>query len=315
MIEGHDMMESEADIIIDADRKEPEATIEIQTDSVNLVIDSQLFTTIMACGRKGDFRFNRHFHSVRGKSVSLEMGSAVHINVEHYNKAIISGVTRKEAAGFGMIACEEYMRSDEWVNGTDDDKQTVRNTMEQYYEYRKNDSWVPLNSEFVRGKLLYEDEDIRILWKAKLDLETDTNDGIFPVDYKSMKQRRDTTSLNNQFIGQCLVSGTQRMIVDKIGFQTSLKVEEKFTRHVVNYSYDRLLEWRTVILPYWAKIYLMYAESGYWPPNYTQCENKYGFCEFRMVCEGDRPDRERILGKEFYVGEPWDINNLVNEES
>ncbi len=296
------------------DRKEPEATIEIQTDTVNLVLDSQVFTTNMACGRKADFRFNHNFHSVRGRSVSMEMGSAVHANLESYYKAIIKGVTRKDAIGFGMIAGEEYMRGPEWINGEADDQQLVRDTMEQYYDFRKNDSWVPLEAEVVRGKLLYEDEDIRILWKAKLDLVVDTNEAILPIDHKTMKQRRDPISLNNQFTGQCLVMGTQKMVVNKIGFQTSLKPEEKFTRHFVNYSLDRLLEWRTVILPYWSKIYLMYAESGYWPPNYTQCENKYGFCEYRLVCEGDRPDRERILGQDFFVGPEWDINNLVDEE-
>ena len=303
----------EPEIIETEDRKEPEAMIEIQTESINMVLDSQVFTTNMACGRKTDFRFNHHFQSVRGKSPSLEMGSAVHANLEHYYKAIIGGVTRKDAVGFGMTAGENYMQSEEWTNGSSDDKQLVRDTMEQYYEFRKNDSWVPIQAEFVNGKLLYEDEDIRILWKAKFDLLADTNESIIPVDHKTMKQRRNTTSLNNQFTGQCLVMGTQKMVVNKIGFQTSLKPEEKFTRHIVNYSFDRLLEWRTVILPYWAKIYLMYAESGYWPPNFTQCENKYGFCEYHLVCEGDRNDRERILGKEFFVGEPWDVSNLVED--
>jgi hypothetical protein len=176
----------------------------------------------------------------------------------------------------------------------------------QYVEYYKNDFWVPLEIEVVKSKVLYEDDEIRVMWKAKFDMISDTNQGIYPIDHKTMKQRRDTQSLNNQFIGQCLLMDTRLMFVNKIGFQKTLKAEEKFTRAAVNYTHDRLLEWQSVILPYYAKLYLMYAESEYWPPNFTHCENKYGFCAFKGVCEVDRSMREETLGIDFIVGKAWD---------
>jgi hypothetical protein len=99
------------------------------------------------------------------------------------------------------------------------------------------------------------------------------------------------------------------MFINKIGFQKSLKPNERFTRVPINFSFDRIEEWRTVILPYWAKMMLMYDETGFWPPNFTHCENKFGFCQFKEACTADRNMRETILGQYFKVGEPWDITN------
>jgi len=183
-------------------------------------------------------------------------------------------------------------------------------TCEQYFDFWKNDYWVPLEVEVLKGKVLYEDDMIRILWKAKLDLIADTNQGIYPVDHKTAKQRRKLLSLNNQFIGQCLVMDTRGMVVNHIGFQTSLKPEEKFTRELMTYSIDRLIEWQSEILPYWAYKFLEYSEDGYWPPNFTHCENKYGHCAFKNVCEADPLMRGDQLRLEFVKGPKWDPTNI-----
>ena len=145
-----------------------------------------------------------------------------------------------------------------------------------------------------------------MLWKAKLDRTVDTNQGIFPVDVKTMKVRRDTISLNNQFIGQCLIMKTRNVIIDKIGFQTTLEPKDKFLRVVVSYSADRLLEWQSTTLPFWAKMYLMYQETGYWPQNFTHCENKFGLCAYKGICEVDRGMREEELKLHFKIGEKWE---------
>lgn len=186
----------------------------------------------------------------------------------------------------------------------------VLETMVQYFEFYANDSWEPLEIEVVKREVLYEDDEIRILWKAKLDLTVDTNQGIYPVDHKTMKQNRDLLSLNNQFIGQCILMKTRNIIINKIGFQTSLEPKDKFIRTTVSYSADRLIEWQSEILPYWAYQYLQSVESGIYPPNFTHCENKYGFCSFKKVCESDRSMREEELKKSFKVGETWDVQNV-----
>lgn len=187
-------------------------------------------------------------------------------------------------------------------------------TCQQYLDHYRADFWVPLEVEVVKGKILYEDEDIRILWKAKLDLVTDTNQGIYPVDHKTMKQNRPTISLNNQFIGQCLMMETRNVFINKVGFQKTLKPAEKFLRPPISYSAARLLEWQSETLPFYAKLLLMYAETGHFPPNYTHCESKYGNCAFLDVCSSDPGMREETLKLNFKVGEAWNPTS-ANDES
>lgn len=188
----------------------------------------------------------------------------------------------------------------------------VLDTCQQYLDFWRNDHWVPLEIENVRSKILYQDDEIRILWKAKLDMIVDTNQGVFPMDHKTMKQNRDSTDLNNQFIGQCLVAGTRQMIVNKIGFQKTLPPKEKFLREPYGYTADRLFEWQEEILPYYARLLLMYNEMGHFPPNFNQCEGKYGPCIFsKEICSVDRSMREQNLKDHFEVGPEW---NPMNDE-
>jgi len=293
--------------------------IYIPSNKQNVIIDATVFTTLQSCGRLTDFRFNHHFKGHGGKSVSLEMGSIVHAILESYYKNIIKGLTRASAIPHAIVAGREYVNSIDIDgkpnvrNSSPEDIELAFSTAEEYFEYYKNDFWTPLEIEVVKGKIIYEDDEVRIMWKAKYDMISDNNTGIFPVDHKTMKQRRDTNSLNNQFKGQCLLLGTRQMFINKVGFQKSLKPSEKFTRPPVSYTFDQLLEWQSVTVPYWVKTMLMYNESGYWPPNYTHCENKYGFCQFKEICEVDRNLRNEALGIGFYVAQPWDISNEVQE--
>jgi len=54
---------------------------------------------------------------------------------------------------------------------------------------------------------------------------------------------------------------------------------------------------------------IMFHESGYFPPNFSGCDNKYGLCEYLPVCKIDRNMRELVLRNEFKKGEIWDISS------
>jgi len=308
----------------------------------NVILDGTILTSLMSCPCLADYRFNHNFMSIHGKSNSLECGSIAHKVLEVYHKNIIAGFNRPLAIQSGMAAGEMYIKGCQYCAGfvpstenkkppcghQRDEYPGVRNTpvesttspsrtgwkwvletMDQYFNFYKNDHWVPLEAEVTKGEVLYEDDEIRIMWKAKFDLIADTNQGIFPIDTKTMKQRRDTVSMNNQFIGQCILMKTRKVFINKIGWQTSLKPEEKFVRPPVNYSAPRLIEWQSEILPYYAKLLLMYAETGHFPRNFTHCEGKYGNCAFLGVCEADPSMREEELKLNFMVGPSWDITN------
>jgi hypothetical protein len=183
-------------------------------------------------------------------------------------------------------------------------------TCEKYFEFYKNDSFIPLSAEHVKGEVIYEDDEIRILWKAKFDLIVDTNQiGIVSMDHKTFKQRRNKSTLSNQFIGHCVLLKSRNVIVNKIGLQTTLKIDERLTREVVSLSAARILEWQGEILPYYAYKFIQFAETGYWPPDYTHCETMFGPCPYKQVCEADVDMREEVLLNNYIKVPVWDPRN------
>ncbi len=304
-------------------------------------MDATILSSLMSCGALTDFRFNQNLQSIGGKSNSLEVGSIVHAFLEYYYQAIIDHKSKDEALDAGLKAAKLYVKGCEvckdldasfvgrpscghkigdWIGVKNTPVESCKiekkefigsnyaiNTCIQYLARWQNDSWVPLASEETKGEIIYQNDDFRVLWKAKFDLIVDTNSQILPIDHKTMSQRRDSLSLNNQFMGQCVLTKSRNMIINKIGFQSSLKPEEKFERAMMSYSKARLDEWQNVIVPYWAKVLIKYSTENEWPRNFTHCENKFGFCQFKDVCEMDPNMREETIKLNFIKGRKWDV--------
>src|SRR5215510_340878 len=200
----------------------------------DVILDGTMLSLLMSCPRRYDFR-GALWVPAEGKSNSLECGSLAHFILEHYNKGLIEGKSRVDAINQGFTAGMEY------VNGYAPDNKFLKDeseiglvatpensykegnrdiigwryvfkTMEEYFDYWRNDTNTPIGAECVKGTILYKDDDIRVLWKAKFDEIDDTNAGFISLDHKSMKQRRDTMTLSNQFMGQCMVLKSRSVI-------------------------------------------------------------------------------------------------------
>lgn len=313
----------------------------VPTKKHNLIFDATVFSALEGCATYHDLRFNHRFVSIQGKSNSLEVGSLIHKVLEVYYKHKIDGFRQDTSEGNAIAAGLLYVNGCPHCAGVMEVKEGEKlpcghepgeypgmqntpeyndkyiigwrfalDTCQQYFKFYINDSWIPLAAEEVRKEVLYEDDEIRVGWKAKLDLIVDTNQiGIISMDHKTFKQRRDKTTLNNQFIGQCLLLNSRNVLINKIGLQTTLKIDERLTRELVSYSSDKLDEWKNEILPYYAYKYVQFAESGYWPPNYTHCDGVFGSCMFKRVCESDRNMRVEVLRNEFQIAPIWDPDN------
>lgn len=313
----------------------------VPTPKKTIILDATSMSSEMGCGRFYDIRFNHQLVSLRGKSNSLEVGQLIHKVLEVYYKHKIKGFSITAAIGHSLTAGHMFVLGCPYcADGLNDtpeckhepgeypgmqntpevsEKFTVGwkfalDTCEQYFKFYENDSLIPLQVEYVKGEVLYEDDEIRVLWKAKYDLIVDTNQiGVVSMDHKTFKQRREKSTLSNQLMGQCLLLKSRNVIINKIGLQSTLPIAERLTREVVSYSADRLVEWQTEILPYYAYKFLQYQESEYFPPNFTHCDNVFGSCPYKIVCESDRGMREEVLQKEFQKAPKWDPSNRGEE--
>jgi hypothetical protein len=309
----------------------------IPSKQQSVVIDATMLTNLMKCSRYTQFKHDLCLQPLKGKSNSLEIGSIIHKFLEVYYGHQMKGIGRSQAFGFGMAAAELYIQGcphctnfvgegkpecghpiNEYpgLSNTPADSENyvvgwkfALQTCDEYAKHYQSDFWVTLDVETVRTKVLYEDDEIRIAFKSKLDWIVDTNNGIFPCDHKTMKQNRDTLSINNQFMGQCLQMSTRNVFINKIGLQKTLKPVDKFIRVPVSYSAARLMEWQSYILPYWCKQLLAYNIQEHYPPNFTSCESKFGKCEFYDVCESDPDMRDEIIKMNFFKGQEWNPTN------
>jgi hypothetical protein len=313
----------------------------IPTPKKNVILDATMLSSLMACARFGDLRFNHRFTTSKGRSNSLEVGTLIHKVLEVFYKHQINGFPRTTSIGSALTAGQLFITGCPHCADGQTDKPECKHspgeypglqntpemnerytvgwrfaleTCQQYFDFYKNDAFIPLSAEQVKGEVLYEDDEIRVMWKAKFDLILDTNQiGIVSMDHKTFKQRRDKTLLSNQFIGQCLLLKSRNVMVNKIGLQTSLKIDERLTREVVSYSADKLLEWQSEILPYYAYKFVQFSETGYWPPNYTHCDTMFGPCMFKPMCEADKNMWEEVLRNEFQIAPIWDPTNKSDE--
>ena len=310
------------------------------TEKKNVIMDATLLSSLMNCERKLELRHGLNIVPIGPKSKALEMGSLMHVFLEWYYKEIRDGrrSTARQVAlekgefyyTFGELITpeertEEVLDADGNIvspaiitqeavyeplsNMQIEDYALCIDTFNLYCERWKNDSFTPVHIEHVIGKILYEDEELRVLWKAKFDLISDTPIGFIPTDHKTMKQRRETLALNNQFMGQCHLLGVRSVLINKVGFQTSLKPEERFHRVSISYTADQLAEWVSETV-YWAKYLINLNETNYFPRRFTQCESKFGKCEYyENLCSVNQSMRDEQVKLFFKPGKHWDVNN------
>jgi len=313
----------------------------------HIILDSQILTSLMSCPRLCDFQFNMNLVPIGGKSNSFECGSIVHVFLETFYGSLIKGINRKESIDEGFAQAKLYIvgcpickdlkstsanekaecghRIGDFVGVKNTPRESgkynfghgerdytgwewVLETCQQYIDFYKGDTWTPLEVETTKKDILYKDDEVAIIWKAKIDLVSDTTQQILSIDHKTMKAKRETISLNNQFMGHCFLMKTQNVIINKIGFQKTLEPKEKFERQMISYSKDRIFEWSNQIIPYYAKMLAFYIKEGHWPANFINCQTKYGNCMMKEVCEANMDDRERVIRDNFVRGRIWDIN-------
>jgi hypothetical protein len=175
-----------------------------------------------------------------------------------------------------------------------------------YYEY---EAWNVLAVEEVASKILFDSPQVRIIYNGKMDIIAEKGTMIAPWDHKTSSRRSESTSLSNQFIGYAYLLGLNNVVVNKIGFQKSLKPGERFTRDILTIPGSRIAEWADNTIQWVFKLIDSIDEDN-WPMNLTSCD-KYSGCIFKKICESEPINRLYRIEKDYKIGDKWDVAKIL----
>lgn len=260
--------------------------------------DSQILSSFSRCPRRCKFAFVERL-TPKEESKSLVMGKAVHSALESYYRNAIAGMSYAERVDKAIDAVGDY--TDKLST---DDMQTVLQTLAEYFRFRKSDAIIPLEVESVFSKILYEGEEYKILLEGRIDLIANISGNLFVLDHKTTSRNSEVVDLNPQFMIYSWATELP-VIVNRIGFQKSLKPEEKFKRFPIRFekrAIEDFLNYATETLYHYA----LCLDGREFMPNFASCESKYGVCSYINICR--YPSLEEETRKhEFVIAEPWDI--------
>jgi len=245
----------------------------------NIVFDSQILSSFMACPREMNNRFNKHLVPIGGISSSIMKGQLAHIGLAKYYERMGQGAPREICR---LAAIEEMKIKSPTLDLDGDDIILVHRTFNEYVEYRKGDVFLVQFVERHFQIKIYESFPLRIFLTGRIDLGiTEPNSSqIIPLDHKSESEHWFYSSLSNQFKIYALACNSSELIVNRFGFQTSLKAEKKFKRERIVFDLGCMDEFKNEVLPYYAKQMLIVMEDNYYPPNYTNCIKGHWGCIF-----------------------------------
>ena len=294
----------------------PSTEIEIDRKFTTLMFDSQILSAFMACPREMDFRYNQHLVPVGGTSKSMERGTLTHEGLRTYYEGMKRGDDWSIMRLAAIEKIKEYAPTLDRLEG-EDVIEVIRN-MEEYMEFRKNDVFQVVFTERLFKKIIYEEYPLRIVITGRIDmgvLEPNSSDKIIPWDHKSESEHWFYTALSNQFKMYALACNSNRLVVNRFGFQKTLKPDKKFKREDINFEPDVLDEFREEILPYYAKQMLIAIEDNYFPPNYTNCIKGHFACNFSDkhsggICNVTRELRAEKI-KRYFIQKEWDPKHDV----
>lgn len=289
-------------------------------------VDSQIVNSIQSCARKTYYSHELNLQTIE-KAEPLERGDLLHKMLEVYYG--IKGKCARVDSELWQVVIEAIpdAHPDNFVGDPVqiaidigqffaskmtlplEEVEEIIYQFREYCNYYANDPWKPLAVEEVGSKMIYEDEEIKIVYNFKIDLIGEQGKIIAPFDHKSSKRRGDPSSLSNQFIGYAFGIDSSHVVVNKIGFQKTLKPAERFQRIILTIDESRKKEWLENTI-WWCKMLDFHKQANNWPMNLTSCD-KYSGCVFANLCESSPEARDWKIERDYKVGEKWDVAHVL----
>jgi PD-(D/E)XK nuclease superfamily protein len=285
---------------------------------VNIVMDMSQFDLFRLCECRFDYRYNKN-KTGPNKAHQLDRGTLVHIGAEVYYEGIRNGLHYQDAVNAALSKIREA-----GVIATDLEPEAVSrviDVMEEYFDYwRVEDQNLHITAvEQAFLYKLYEDDEITIHLSGKIDLiYSDNKHTHMPMDHKSYDRDFEVHRMSNQFKNYtyALTQGDGgELIVNRIGFQKTLKPHEKFKRPQLSYDKVYLQQWRQNVI----KVifhYLNCVAEDSWPMNETSCDKYHRKCEYFEVCDASGIEAKLYkLNANYNTVEPWDVSKSLRKAS
>jgi len=244
------------------------------------------------------------------KAEALEKGDLMHQILECYYGDIITNIKSESSyTPLQMIdrGIEVGRRASVDMDIPPQVSMEVEKQFRDYVLHYTNEPWEPLGVEQKFSKVLYSREDdgdyegLTILSEGKIDLIARHRqmNKVFVWDHKTGARRDTPSGLSNQFFNYAWATGHNNVIINKIGFQKTLKPAERFQRFIKSYPQACIDEWVNDQI-FWCNQIDMFVKAGHFPTNFTSCD-KYGGCIFAEACEAHPEARIQHLKAKFMV--------------
>lgn len=283
---------------------------------LNVVLDATMLDMFELCEARFDMRFNMNKVSTE-KATPLDKGSVVHIGLEEYYRNLKKGSRYQDSVDSMVHAANIALAEDESDLTADEGKHIVNTLIENVEFWRTTDQSFRINEvESSFAYVLFEDEFIRIIMIGKIDLLTcDNLYPNLPYDHKSSERNSEVQRLTNQFCNYTTATDSNYLIVNKVGFQKTLKAEQKFKR--IPLSYDSLIlnQWKDNVINIVRNKYIPCAVENQWPMNFTSCLKFNRLCEYYEVCNASGLEAKMYkLTANFKQADVWDVSQALKHK-
>lgn len=279
-----------------------------------IALDSQILDAIQKCPFYCYLNFMKNY---RTNEVILPMqrGDLGHTLLESYYKLLKAGVSWDEAVEKSAVIGREHyqtlsldLQTSEWI---------VKNFYD-YTEYYKHDGIRVIGVEESFSMVIYESDELIILYEGKIDLHAELpNLGISVMDHKWRAAKADYYPLDNQLLGYATYVKSNLVYVNEVGLQKSYEPERRFRRVPIPIGEGVKERWiKNTIM--WAKILDNSIQTNVWPQSHlktapigvTQCVK----CTYNRICNSENDEEmARKIQDHFHIGKRWDVG-AKNEE-
>lgn len=289
-------------------------TNENSNKKLNIVLDATMLDTFQLCPTKFHYRFNLN-KSTLEKAKPLDKGSLIHIGLETYYLAMKEKVSFDERCKL----MKESMQVATFDSELEDsmNQRCINVALEYAKRWESEDERLVIKEvEKSFAYILYEDDDIKIIMIGKIDLLVDYHDDRtsyenLVIDHKTYERDFPLKRMSNQFCNYSYATDSNYVLVNRIGFQTSIKPEVKHKRIPLSYDPVFLEQWKLNTIEV-VKNYLDCVSSGKWPMNLTSCDKFNRLCEYYDVCDSSGIEAKIWKLQSLYKDvEKWDVSKSL----